>query len=211
MISNLHYISQGETPEEHLENIRRMCAAGADWIQLHLKDEPYYTVLETAKAAKEICAQFQVKLIINDFPEIVKKVNASGVHLGKEDSCPLEARKLLGPDKIIGGTANTLEDCESLCEKQVDYIGLGPFRFTTTKKNLSPVLGAAGYRKLLSSLRANGKLIPVIAIGGIIPEDLSVLAESGVNGVAISGWLTAHPQPELIFREIQQKFSEKQL
>ncbi len=211
MISNLHYISQGETPKKHLENIRTMCADGADWVQLRLKNESYETVLETAKAAKKICDEFQVKLIINDFPEVAKQMNADGVHLGKEDSCPLEARKLLGPDKIIGGTANTLQDCEGLCEKQVNYIGLGPFRFTTTKKNLSPVLGAEGYRKLLSSLRANGKSVPVIAIGGIVPEDLPVLAESGVHGVAISGWLTTHPQPEMIFRRIQQQFSEKQL
>ncbi|SFN96068.1 thiamine phosphate synthase [Salegentibacter flavus] len=211
MISHLHYISQGEDSEEHLENIRRMCAAGADWIQLRLKNESFEKVLETAKAAKNICDEFQARLIINDFPEVAKKVDTDGVHLGKQDSCPLEARKLLGPDKIIGGTANTLEDCEILCEKQVDYIGLGPFRFTTTKKKLSPILGAEGYRKLLSNLRANGKSIPVIAIGGIIPEDLPILAESGVHGVAISGWLTTHPQPEMIFREIQKQFSEKQL
>ncbi|MDT0676195.1 thiamine phosphate synthase [Autumnicola musiva] len=211
MISNLHYISQGETPIEHLENILRMCAAGADWVQLRLKDESFETVLKTAKAAKEICIDFPVKLIINDFPEVAKKVNADGVHLGKEDKCPLAARKLLGPDKIIGGTANTLEDCEGLCKKQVDYIGLGPFRFTTTKKKLSSILGAEGYRKLLNSLRTKGNSIPVIAIGGIIPEDLPVLAESGVHGVAISGWLTTHPQPEMIFREIHNQFSEKQL
>lgn len=211
MISNLHYISQGATPQEHLKNIHRMCAAGADWIQLRLKNYSFETVLETAKAAKNICDEFQARLIINDFLEVAKKMNADGVHLGKEDSCPLEARKLLGTDRIIGGTANTLQDCEILCEKQVDYIGLGPFRFTTTKKNLSPILGPAGYRKLLSHLRASGKSIPVIAIGGIIPEDFSVLAESGVNGVAISGWLTTHPQPEMILRRIQQQFSEKQL
>ena len=211
MISNLHYISQGETPEEHLENIRRMCAAGADWVQLRLKNEPFETVLETAKAAKDICDAFQVKLIINDFPEVAKKVNADGVHLGKQDSCPLEARKLLGPDKIIGGTANTLEDCESLCEKQVDYIGLGPLRHTTTKKNPSPVLGAKSYLKLLSSLSAGGKSVPVIAIGGITPSDIPALAESGVHGVAISRWLTVHPQPEMIFQGIQQHFLEKQL
>lgn len=211
MISNLHYISQGETPAVHLKNIRRMCAAGADWIQLRVKNESFETVLETAKAAKNICDEFQVKLIINDFPEVAKLVNADGVHLGKLDSCPVEARKLLGPNKIIGGTANTLDDCQSLCEKQVDYIGLGPFRFTTTKKNLSPILGAEGYGKLLNNLRTIGKSIPVIAIGGITPEDLPVLAESGVHGVAISGWLTTHPQPEKIFQGIQQLFSEKQL
>lgn len=211
MISNLHYISQGKTPEEHLENTRRMCTAGANWVQLRLKNESFETVLETAKAAKVICDKFQVKLIINDFPEVAKKVNADGVHLGKKDCCPLEARKLLGPDKIIGGTANTLEDCEGLCEKQVDYIGLGPFRFTTTKKNLSPELGAESYRNLLSNLIVGGRSIPVIAIGGITPSDISTLAESGVHGVAISEWLTTHPQPEMIFQEIQQQFSEKTL
>lgn len=211
MISHLHYISQGETPKKHLENIHKMCAAGADWVQLRLKNESYETVLETAKAAKEICDEFQVKLIINDFPEVAKRINADGVHLGKEDSCPLEARKLLGSNKIIGGTGNTLEDCENLFEKQVDYIGLGPFRFTTTKKNLSPVLGAESYRKLLRSFNAGGRSVPVIAIGGIIPADIPALAESGVHGVAISGWLTTHPHPEMIFRRIQQQFSEKQL
>lgn len=211
MISNLHYITQGDTSEEHLKNIRRMCAAGADWIQLRLKDESFETVLKTAKAAKEICNEFSVKLIINDFPEVAKMVNTDGVHLGKEDKCPLEARKLLGPDKIIGGTANTLEDCENLCKKQVDYIGLGPFRFTTTKEKLSPVLGAEGYRKLLNSFRANGKSVPVIAIGGITPEDLPALAKSGVHGVAISGWLTTHPNPEMALKEFKLQFLEKQL
>ena len=211
MISNLHYISRGESPEEHLRNIRSMCAAGADWIQLRLKNDSFETVLGTAKAAKEICDHFQVKLIINDFPEVAKKVDADGVHLGKQDSCPVEARKLLGPNKLIGGTANTLEDCESLCKKQVDYIGLGPFRFTTTKKNLSPVLGAEGYRKLLSSFRGSGKSIPVIAIGGITPSDLPALAKIGVHGVAMSGWLTSQEHPEKMLQEIQHQFSEKQL
>ncbi|MBK5191904.1 MAG: thiamine phosphate synthase [Flavobacteriaceae bacterium] len=211
MISNLHYISQGNTPQEHLENICRMCPAGANWIQLRLKNESFGTVLKTAKTAKEICDSFQVKLIINDFPEVVKQVDACGVHLGKEDSCPLEARKILGANKIIGGTANTLEDCRVLLQKQVDYIGLGPFRFTTTKKNLSPVLGVEGYRELLGHLLQSGSTVPVIAIGGIIPADIPALAQCGVHGVAISGWLTSHRQPEKMFQEIFNQFSEKQL
>lgn len=211
MISNLHYISQGNTPQEHLENIYRMCPAGANWIQLRLKNESFGTVLKTAKTAKEICDSFQVKLIINDFPEVVKQVDACGVHLGKEDSCPLEARKILGANKIIGGTANTLEDCRVLLQKQVDYIGLGPFRFTTTKKNLSPVLGVEGYRELLGHLLQSGSTVPVIAIGGIMPADIPALAQCGVRGVAISGWLTSHRQPEKMFQEIFNQFSEKQL
>lgn len=211
MISNLHYISQGRTPEEHLENIGRMCSAGADWVQLRLKNEPFETCLETSKAAKRICDRSGTKLIINDMPTVACLLNAHGVHLGKQDQCPLEARKILGPNKIIGGTANTLGDCEVLLEKQVDYIGLGPFRFTTTKKKLSPLLGAAGYREILGSLRSSGKTIPVIAIGGINPKDIPVLTETGVHGIAISGWLTAQARPEEMFRKIYKQFSEKQL
>lgn len=206
MISNLHYISQGKTPEEHLENIGRMCSAGANWVQLRLKNEPFDVMLKTAKTAKEICADFQVKLIINDFPEVAKQVGADGVHLGKKDICPLEARKILRRDKIIGGTANTLEDCQILLQKQVDYIGLGPFRFTTTKKNLSPVLGPEGYRELLANLVKNGNTVPVIAIGGITAVDVPVLTQCGVHGVAISGWLTFSKQPEKTFREIFGQF-----
>jgi thiamine-phosphate pyrophosphorylase len=211
MISNLHYISQGETPEEHLRNIHRICLAGADWVQLRLKDEIFETVLDTARSAKEICDLFKVKLIINDYPEVAKQVDAHGIHLGKKDCCPLEARALLGTNKIIGGTANTLEDCEALCDKQVDYIGLGPFRFTTTKKDLSPVLGAEGYRRLLSSLHSSGKTIPVIAIGGITGSDVSILVGSGVHGLAISGGLTSLEDPRKLLKEIQYQFSEKKL
>jgi thiamine-phosphate pyrophosphorylase len=183
-----------------------MCSAGANWIQLRLKNEPFDVVLKTAKTAKEICGDHQVKLIINDFPEVAKQVGADGVHLGKEDICPLEARKILGWDKIIGGTANTLEDCQALLQKQVDYIGLGPFRFTTTKKNLSPVLGAEGYRELLANLIKNGNAVPVIAIGSITPADIPVLTQHGVHGVAISGWLTYSDHPEKTFREIFDQF-----
>jgi len=211
MISKLHYISQGNTPQEHLENIYRMCSAGANWIQLRLKNESFGTVLKTAKAAKEICDNFKVKLIINDFPEVVRQMDACGVHLGKEDSCPLEARKLLGSKKIIGGTANTLKDCQILIQKQVDYVGLGPFRFTTTKKNLSPVLGVEGYPELMGNLLQSGSTVPVIAIGGIMPADIPALVHCGVHGVAISGGLTSHRQPEKMFQEIFNQFSEIQL
>ncbi|TVZ26354.1 thiamine-phosphate pyrophosphorylase [Gillisia sp. Hel_I_86] len=206
MISKLHYISQGNTPEEHLKNIHRMCSAGANWIQLRLKNESFGTMLKTAETAKKICDSFQAKLVINDFPEVAKQVGAHGVHLGKEDSCPLEARKALGANKIIGGTANTLEDCQVLLQKKVDYIGLGPFRFTTTKNNLSPVLGVEGYRELLEKLAKNGSLVPVIAIGGITPADIPLLAQCGVHGVAISGWLTSGRQPEKMFQEIFNQF-----
>jgi len=187
MISKLHYITQGKTPEEHLENIQRACASGAEWVQLRLKNLDPKTVLETAQKAREITSHFQTRLIINDYYKVAKEVNADGVHLGKKDTCPLKAREYLGKWYSIGGTANTLEDCKILLEKKVDYIGLGPFQFTETKKNLSPVLGAVGYQVMLEALNTT---TPIIAIGGITIENVPEIINTGVYGVAVSGAIT---------------------
>ena len=134
MISKLHYITQGKTPEEHLENVQKACASGAEWIQLRLKNLDPKTILETAQKAREITSHFQTRLIINDYYKVAKEVKADGIHLGKTDECPLKVREYLGSLYIVGGTANTLEDCTKLLEKEVDYIGLGPFQFTETKR-----------------------------------------------------------------------------
>ncbi|CAM1369151.1 Thiamine-phosphate synthase [Tenacibaculum sediminilitoris] len=187
MISKLHYITQGKTPEEHLENIQRACASGAEWVQLRLKNMDPKTLLETAKKAREVTSHFQTRLIINDYYKVAKEVNADGVHLGKKDICPLKARDYLGKWYSIGGTANTLEDCKILLEKKVDYIGLGPFQFTETKKKLSPVLGKVGYKKLVEELHTE---IPIIAVGGITLDNVTEIIKTGVYGVAVSGGIT---------------------
>lgn len=186
-ISKLHYISQGATVKEHLENIQKACQSGAELVQLRLKNVSEKKILKAAEQAREITSHFQTRLIINDHYKIAKKVKADGVHLGKEDTCPKEARKHLYSWQIIGGTANTLQDCEALIEKEVDYIGLGPYRFTTTKKNLSPVLGILGYQGILDVLKTN---TPIIAIGGILVDDVKEILETGISGIAISGEIT---------------------
>ena len=183
MIRKLQYISQGKTPNEHLDNIQKACSSGVDWVQLRLKNLDEATLLKTAEKAREITTHFQTRLIINDHYKIAKQVKADGVHLGKTDSCPLEVRAYLGELYTIGGTANTLQDCKLLVDKKVDYIGLGPFRFTATKKNLSPVLGLLGYQSIIKELKSE---IPVIAIGGITIEDLPEIMDTGVYGVAMS-------------------------
>ncbi|KAF9660111.1 thiamine phosphate synthase [Tenacibaculum sp. Mcav3-52] len=187
MISKLHYITQGKTPEEHLENVQRACASGAEWVQLRLKNLDPKTILKTAQKAREITSHFQTRLIINDYYKVAKEIKADGVHLGKTDTCPLKAKEYLGDLYIVGGTANTLEDCKMLLEKKVDYIGLGPYQFTETKKNLSPVLGTTGYQMLLEELKTT---TPIIAIGGITIEDVSEVINTGVYGVAVSGAIT---------------------
>lgn len=187
MISKLHYISQGNTPEEHLSNIQGACTAGADWVQLRLKNLDPKTILETAKKAREITGHFQTRLIINDYYKVAKEVNADGVHLGKKDACPKKVKEYLGKFYSVGGTANTIEDCKALLEKKVDYIGLGPFRFTETKKKLSPILGVSGYKALVDELKTD---TPIIAIGGIELEDVEEIINTGVFGIAISGAIT---------------------
>lgn len=187
MVSKLHYISQGETAEEHLGNIQKACASGVELVQLRMKNFSEEVVLETAKKAREITGHFQTRLIINDHYKIAKEVKADGVHLGKSDACATEVRGYLYGWQLIGGTANTLEDCQTLINKKVDYIGLGPFRFTNTKENLSPVLGEKGYSTILEVLKTD---IPVIAVGGITQYDILDIMITGVYGVAISGEIT---------------------
>ena len=199
MISKLHYISQGKTPENHLENIQKACVSGADWVQLRLKDMDAETILETAKKAREITNSFKVKLIINDHYKIAKAIKADGVHLGKSDECPLVVREYLGASFIIGGTANTAEDCKVLLDKKVSYIGLGPYQFTKTKQNLSPVLGVLGYKKILEALKTE---TPIIAIGGITLKDIPEIINTGVYGIAVSGAITNNAASIAEFQEI---------
>ncbi len=187
MIPKLHYISQGKTSEEHLENIQKACASGAELVQLRMKSFSEEDVLETAKKARGITGHFQTRLIINDYYKIAKEVKADGVHLGKLDADPLEVRAYLFSWQLIGGTANTLEECQVLLNKKVDYIGLGPFRYTNTKENLSPVLGEKGYSEILEKLKTD---IPVIAVGGITQYDILDIMITGVYGMAISGEIT---------------------
>lgn len=199
MVTKLHYISQGITPQEHLDNIQRACASGAELVQLRIKNSEDKIVLETAKTAREITSHFQTRLIINDYYKVAAEVKADGVHLGKSDTCPKIARKTLASWQIIGGTANTLEDCQTLIENKVDYIGLGPFRFTDTKHNLSPVLGEEGYKAILDVLQSE---IPIIAIGGITLNDVLDIMCTGIYGIAVSGEITRDFNSISKFKEI---------
>jgi thiamine-phosphate pyrophosphorylase len=187
MIPKLHYISQGASIKEHLENIQQACQAGAELVQLRIKNYSEKKILKAAIEARKITEHFQTRLLINDHYKIAKEVKADGVHLGKSDSCPTEARKNLYSWQIIGGTANTLEDCKTLIDKKVDYIGLGPFQFTETKENLSPVLGTDGYLTILEELKTE---TPIIAIGGIQVDNILDIMMTRVHGIAMSSTIT---------------------
>lgn len=190
MFSKLQYISSGESHSEQFNAIQRALDSGCDWIQLRFKDKTEKEVNQLAEEVKSICDNYSATFIINDFISVAKNVNADGIHLGLSDASIEKARNELGFDKIIGGTANTLEDVLKRIEEKCDYIGLGPFRFTTTKANLSPVLGLDGYSTIQMELEKRELTIPIYAIGGILPDDVESILQTGVYGIAVSGVIT---------------------
>ena len=201
MFSKLQYISQGITAGEQLSNIQHALDAGSVWIQLRFKNSTPAAIQSLAEQVKEICASYGATFIINDHPQIAKDIAADGVHLGLQDMPVRDARKIIG-DKIIGGTANTLDDVLKRVDEGCNYIGLGPFRFTTTKEKLSPVLGLPGYKNIITALHERQILVPVYAIGGIVAEDITAIMQTGIYGVAVSGVITNHPDRKLLLQQL---------
>lgn len=182
-----------------LEEVLR---GGCRWVQLRMKDASDREFTETAQRLIPLCRQYNATVIFDDRVELVSSLGADGVHLGKKDMPVPMARKILGPAKIIGATANTIEDVMAAFESGADYIGIGPYRFTTTKKGLAPILGLEGYQRIMSTCRNLGMTLPVVAIGGIQIPDLPLLKATGVDGVAVSGLILNATNPETTTKEI---------
>ena len=192
----LQYITHPSERYSELEQARMVIDGGCRWIQLRMKDATDEEVRKTALELTPLCRETDTFLIIDDRVELVDELRVSGVHLGKNDMSPREAREKLGPHAIIGCTANTAADILALRGIDVDYVGLGPVKPTQTKKNLSPILGTAGVAAVMSEVRAAGMTIPVVAIGGVTAEDVPALMAAGVNGVAMSGAILRAENPE---------------
>lgn len=205
-LPKLQYISDGYTWEEQWNNISTALDAGVQWIQLRWKNAEYQQIYQLAERVKHLCEQYNAILIINDYPEIAQQINATGVHLGLKDMPILQAKKLLHPNQWIGGTANTLNDVLQRIQEQVTYIGLGPLRFTTTKKNLSPVLGFEGFKKIISTLPLSYP--PIYAIGGITEKDIPSLLETGVYGIAISSAINKAVNKSTYIQQLNQLLYE---
>lgn len=208
MIDKLHYISQEPQNGSHLTAIAQALEAGCKWIQLRVKNRPSDEILGYAIEANRLCNQHGAKLIVNDHPEIALKAGAYGVHLGLQDMPISVAREIVGKEMIIGGTANTIEHIEQRIAEGADYIGLGPYRFTTTKEKLSPILGWEGINGITHKIRCH---IPIIAIGGILPEDITMIKETGVHGVAVSGAITYAANRAEMVQRIYKRLSASSL
>lgn len=191
----LQYISHFTPQISYAEGIRMALEGGCRWIQLRMKDAPAEEIIACAEEVLPLCRRHGAKFLLDDHVELVRQLGADGVHFGKNDMPVDEARKILGPDIIIGGTANTIEDIIRLHKQGADYIGCGPFRFTTTKKNLSPILGLDGYKSIVLKMKELGIDLPIVAIGGITVEDIPAVMGTGVSGIALSGAILGAPDP----------------
>jgi thiamine-phosphate pyrophosphorylase len=188
-ISRLHFITDTAQAAE------LACRGGVRWVQLRAKNLPAAAWRQRALDVQAVCRHHGATLIINDNAALALEIGAAGVHLGQQDMPPAEARALLGPEFIIGGTANTFANIEKLVAAGVEYIGLGPFRFTTTKEKLSPILGLAGYAELLAQCRAAGFTTPIVGIGGVARADVAGLLATGLHGVAVAGAISGTENP----------------
>ena len=205
MYTKLQYISQGNTIQEQLHNIQQVLDAGCNWVQMRFKNQTLKDAANLAEAVKTLCEEYHATFIINDDINLAQQFMADGIHLGLTDMKIEEARAILGEKKIIGGTANTIDDIKNHVKNGCDYIGLGPFRFTDTKEKLSPILGLSGYFKILQELKKKKIEIPVYAIGGITINDVSPLMETGIHGIAISALITKSDKKETLIEQLNEK------
>lgn len=184
------------------EEVQMVLEGGCRWIQLRMKDASDSEIREVAKEVIPMCRENSAFLVIDDRVDLCSEFGIHGVHLGKEDMPPAEAREFLGPEAIIGVTANTVDDILALRGLDVDYVGLGPFAQTSTKKRLAPVLGLDSYSRIIAEVRRHGIDLPIVAIGGIELKDVEPLKRAMVNGIAMSGAILRSDNPVAYTTEV---------
>lgn len=185
----------------HIELCRMAIKGGADMIQFRDKNLSTSELADTAIEMKKICSKAGVTFIINDRVDVAMLSNADGVHLGKEDIPIREARKLLGKNKIIGGTAHNLREAIKAEKDGADYIGFGHVYQTGSKKKFTKPKGVNYLKKILNQIN-----IPVIAIGGLGLSNIKEVLSTGVNGVAVIGSVVKSKNPTDTVRKLKKYF-----
>lgn len=191
----LQFITNATDKYSIIQEVEMALEGGCKWIQLRMKDETKECITNMARTIQPLCKEKECIFVVDDWVEVAQELNLDGVHLGKSDMPPAEARELLGQQYIIGATANSFEDIALLSHLDIDYIGLGPYHFTSTKKLLSPIIGIDGYTDIMKQCVANNIVTPIVAIGGIEGDDIEPLMATGLSGVAVSGGIINAPNP----------------
>ena len=173
----------------HAEQVRRLSEGGASLIQLREKHWQALQFYEQASAGVSIAAERGVRLIIDDRVDVALAVGAHGVHLGQDDMTPEAARRLLGPEAIIGFSTHAVAQAIEALNLPIDYIAIGPIFQTETKSDTSPVVGLEGLRAVR---RAVGT-VPLVAIGGITAANAPEVIQAGADSVAVISALLSNP------------------
>ena len=201
-MAQVQFITHYTDKYSYLDSVVIALEGGCRWIQLRMKDAPIEEIESMALNVYTLCRAYKATFIIDDHVELVRRGHADGGHLGKTDMPVADARRLLGKKYLIGGTANTFEDVRMHYEAGADYIGCGPFRYTTTKKNLSPILGLEGYERIVRQMQEADIHLPIVAIGGITVEDIPEIIQTGVSGIALSGTVLRADNPVSEMRRV---------
>ncbi|MDO4163655.1 MAG: thiamine phosphate synthase [Bacteroides sp.] len=204
----LQFITHYTNRFSYADSARIALEGGCRWIQLRMKDSSMEEIRPVALQVQSLCHEYGATFIIDDHVELALSLHADGVHLGRNDMPIAEARRILGSSYIIGGTANTIEDVRRHYADGADYIGCGPFRYTTTKKNLSPILGLEGYAHIMEQMKAENIPLPIVAIGGITTDDIPDLMRTGISGIALSGSVLRAENPVEEMKKVNLKISE---
>lgn len=197
----LQYITNTDSPRPVVDQIRAVLDGGCRWIQIRMKDATDLEIRNVVETVMPWCLELDSFLILDDRVELAKELQVGGVHLGKMDMRPSEARVLLGAGAVIGVTANTIDDIRAVRNLDVDYVGVGPYTDTKTKKNLAPILGLEGIRSIVTEMKQEEIELPTVAIGGIQLTDVAPLMEAGVNGIAVSGAIAFAPDMQQATRD----------
>ena len=189
----LQFITNTESDRPITDQVAAALDGGCRWIQLRMKDASDEEIRRVVRDIKPMCDRVEAFLILNDRVELAKELEVTGVHIGKEDMSPSQARIILGAGAVIGVTVNTFEDVLKVAQCDIDYLGIGPFRHTTTKKNLAPILGLDGLKEICRRMEEDDITLGRVAVGGIGVNDLEDIMRTGVNGVAVSGAIANAP------------------
>lgn len=201
----LQFITHPNNKYSIIDEAKMAIDGGCKWIQIRMKQATDDEIAKVVNELIPLCKEKGVILILNDRVELCKTLGVHGVHIGKNDMNPIKAREFLGAEAIIGVTANTAEDIIALKGIDVDYVGLGPFRYTNTKDKLSPIIGLDGYKEIITKVRNAGINLPIVAIGGITIDDVEDVMKCGINGIAMSGSIINSGNPAQYTKEILKK------
>jgi thiamine-phosphate pyrophosphorylase len=204
-IGKLHVLTDTvlQTRFSHVELTQLAINGGADAIQFRQKSGSTREMIKVARQMKEICAKNGVTFIVNDRVDVAIAAEVDGVHLGQDDfSIPL-ARKLLGDEVIIGGSASNVEEARECLSEGADYVGFGPVYPTTSKDDASPVTGISMLKQVVEEIP-----LPIIVIGGVSAENIPEVMRAGAHGVAVISAVCCQEDPEQATRALHRALFE---